>query len=228
MVPSSPQEITGEGVELTINGLQAGGYIYLQEATEVENFLPIIDAQIPSDEESATKLAWDESQNAWISTSEQDVPYRLQKIGDNTYTLSRNAIVNFYAIVVAQEINGHINWVNAELTPRVNYTGIHTGFTRDEQSSDIINASVENNTVLQNTTFDVVSFKISLGNDHVSDASELTIEASTGIEAEVVNSQEQGYFILRVNPSTFDSSNCEISVYYNDMYVAWVNLWASD
>lgn len=228
MAPSSPQQVTPQGVLLTIDGIVDGGEIYLYEKTDEEYFLPTVDYSIPIAGASAIKLAYSTEQNAWISTQEDVQPYKLEKVEGNTYRLSRSTQINFYAIIVAQVVNGAINWVNAEDTPRVMFGTLHNGFSRDEQSTDIVSTDPDNNTALQNVSFDVTTFSLMLGETAVTVPSAFTIDASQGINASLVAVPGTNNLAIHVEPSTFDDSNNEISIYYNDMYVAWISLWASD
>lgn len=228
MAPSSPQQVTPQGVLLTIDGIVDGGEIYLYEKTDEEYFLPTVDYSIPIAGASAIKLAYSTEQNAWISTQEDVQPYKLEKVEGNTYRLSRSTPINFYAIIVAQVVNGAINWVNAEDTPRVMFGTLHNGFSRDEQSTDIVSTDPDNNTALQNVSFDVTTFSLMLGETAVTVPSAFTIDASQGINASLVAVPGTNNLAIHVEPSTFDDSNNEISIYYNDMYVAWISLWASD
>lgn len=228
MAPSSPQQVTPQGVLLTIDGIVDGGEIYLYEKTDEEYFLPTVDYSIPIAGASAIKLAYSTEQNAWISTQEDVQPYKLEKVEGNTYRLSRSTPINFYAIIVAQVVNGAINWVNAEDTPRVMFETLHNGFSRDEQSTDIVSTDPDNNTALQNVSFDVSTFSLMLGETAVTVPSAFTIDASQGINASLVAVPGTNNLAIHVEPSTFDDSNNEISIYYNDMYVAWISLWASD
>lgn len=224
MVPSSPQSLTPQGVELTIDNLVDGGDLYVAESFVSSSVLPLVNYEIPKEGTSVTKLSWDAAQGEWVTTQSDVYPYKVIPLGGGSYKFLREGNVNSFAVIIAQVVDGVINWVNAEETPRLDFVSIFEGIMFEEEERSYRSESDEVTEQLQNTTQDLFKFRLSYGDNVVASASEFSVEAEQGISAEVVAGDEAGFMTVRLLPSTITDDYYTFYVYHGDEIIATVYL----
>lgn len=224
MVPSSPQQNTGQPIVLTADNIQEGGTIYVAEALMTDELLPIYAPNIPPHTAENCQLIWDDEEGAWISYDSGTKQYTLTPIGNSQYQLTCENANYLYVILIAQEVNGVMNWINGSDTPCSTVTPLLEMFNDEGGYYELQSKSATYNAQVQNASLDIANIKVALGNTVVNNPSEFTVEEVEGINVTLIADGNNGIKV-HVDTTTITAENSLVEVYYGDYIVLSANLY---
>lgn len=192
-----------------------------------DELLPIYAPNIPPGGAENYKLRWDSNEGAWISYDSGTKQYTLTPLGNQQYQLTNETVNYMYVILVAQEVNGVMNWINGSNTPCSTVTPLIDMFNDAHGDYELLSKSASYNAQVQNASLDIANIKVMLGDTVVNNPSEFTAETVQGQTITLIADGNNGIKV-HVDTTTVTPENSLVEVYYGDYIVLSANLYYND